>query len=543
MRKLNLKMRWIYFPFLTVLVISSLIILNCNPKGKNSSDTNNEQNGTPVNIDPVNGTLLDFMTQQLQTNGVPGGSIAIVSNGTLSNASGVGVKNHSNDSQVRPDTYFINCSISKMLTAGGVMTLVDEGTVDTDAPVTNYVPYFSLRSPFNPSDITVHHCLTHTSGIPDYIEVRCDTDSDALSRWFRLHIGFPLWSPPGRLWNYSNLGYSLAGLVVEEMSGLPFAEAMKQRIFTPAGMTEATYYPNEVSSSGNYAVGHSYEDGELVHTVLPNTFHCPLGYPPGLLWASAMDMAHYCEILLAGGGDVLTVESVNKMKDKLVDTRQYPGLYYGYGLMIIYVNDFTLVYHDGGLTGFRTTFYMIPEYNFGVVVMLNADHYNPGTIALRAITTYLDLPEITFSPYTTDPDTWGIYTGKYNDPYELGEFDIYQDSENRLWINFSDLYITKELFQVANDCFYFDISRAESTENNIIATFFLDDDGNAEYLATRVGVGKRVQESDESLALVKHLPAVSPEARRKRIEQKARRTTETLPYFLFNRICRNNSGR
>jgi CubicO group peptidase (beta-lactamase class C family) len=534
MRKLNLKMRWIYFFSLTVLAISCLSILNCNPKGKNSSDNNNEQNGTPVNIDPVHRTLLDFMTQQLQANGVPGGAIAIVSNGTLSNASGVGVKNHSNDSQVRPDTLFINCSITKMLTAGGVMTLVDEGTVDTDAPVTNYVPYFSLRSPFNPSDITVHHCLTHTSGIPDYIEVRCDTDSDALSRWFRLNSGFPLWSPPDRLWNYSNLGYSLAGLVVEEMSGLPFAEAMKQRIFTPAGMTEATYFPNEVISSGNYAIGHSYEDGELRHTIFPDTYHCPLGYPPGLLWASAMDMAHYCEILLAGGGEVLTVESVNKMKDKLVDTRQYPGMYYAYGLMTIDVNDFTMVYHDGGITGFRTTFYMIPEHNFGVVVMLNADHYNPGTIAVRAITTYLDLPEITLQPVTTDPDTWGIYTGKYNDPYELGEFDIYQDSEKRLWGNFNDLDITKELFQIANDCFYFDISSTESTEYNLIATFFLDDDGNAEYFATRAGVGKRVQESKVSLTLDKHLPEVSPEARRKRIEQKARRTIETLPYSLFS---------
>jgi hypothetical protein len=52
-----------------------------------------------------------------------------------------------------------------------------------------------------------------------------------------------------------------------------------------------------------------------------------------------------------------------------------------------------------------------------------------------------------------------------------------------------------------------------------------------------------VQESDESLALVKHLPAVSPEARRKRIEQKARKTPETLPYFIFNRLCRNNTGK
>ena len=112
LRKLNLKMRWSYFLFLTVLAISCLIILNCKPGGKNSSDTNNEQNGTPVNIDPVNGALLDFMTRQLQANGVPGGAIAIVSNGTLSNASGVGVKNHSSDSRVRPDTYFINCSIS-----------------------------------------------------------------------------------------------------------------------------------------------------------------------------------------------------------------------------------------------------------------------------------------------------------------------------------------------------------------------------------------------------------------------------------------------
>lgn len=525
-------MRWFSIFFIAVLAVLCLSALNCNPKGSTGTTTNNDQTDTPVNIDPVRQGLLTFMTQQLQANGVPGGSIAIVIDGTLSQASGVGVKREGQEGEVRPDTQFIACSITKMLTAGAVMTLVDEGLVDIQAPVTNYVPYFSLRSPFNAQDITGHHCLTHTSGIPDYIEVNCAADSDALSRWFRENTDFPLWSPPGRLWNYSNLGYSLAGLIVEEMSGQPFAEAMKERIFTPTGMTGATFDSIEVSTGGNYATGHSYDNGNLTQIVTPYTYRCPLGYPPGLLFASAMDMARYCEILLSGGGDVLSIDSVNLMKGKLVDTRQYPELYYGFGLMRIDFNDVTFVFHDGGITGFRTTLYMVPAYNFGVVVMLNADHYDPTTIASRAIATYLGLPEIGYRAYPTDPDTWGIYTGKYNDPYELGEFDVYQDSEKLLWINFNDLNMTRELIQAAYDCFYVDFS-SDGSGLYVTATFFLDDETTAEYLATRIGVGKRVKENGESPALVKHLPVVSLEERQKRIEQKARKTPDILPYFLL----------
>ncbi|UCH97371.1 MAG: serine hydrolase [Candidatus Aminicenantes bacterium] len=528
MKKLNLKKRWIFFFFLTVLAIFCLSILNCNP-----GESNNNQAEIPVNIAPVHADVLNFIRQELQSDKVPGCAIAIVTNRTLSNASGVGEKNHGQQDEVRPDTYFLSCSIAKMLTAGAVMTLVDEGKVDTDAPVTNYVSYFSLRNPFNPSDITVHHCLTHTSGIPDYIEVNCSPHWEALSRWFRNNTDFPLWSPPGRLWNYSNLGYSLAGLIVQEVSGQPFPTAMKQRIFTPAGMTAPTYSANEVIVRGNYAVGHVFDGEKIVSTVKPDTFQCALAQPPGFLFISAMDMAHFCEVLLSGGGDVLSRDSVNMMKDQLVDTHQLPGQYYGYGLVNVDFNAFSLVFHSGGFWGFRTFLCLVPEYDFGVVVMVNADNYDPFLIAEKAISTYLDLPEVEYEAIITSPDTWGIYTGKYNDPYELGEFDVYQDSEKRLWVNFIDLDLTTELLQISRDYFYFDISDDESQQVDVGVTFFFDDDGKVEYFATRVGVGKRVEadESAESPDLVKHLPPISREARLKIIKQKAKRIPEIFSHF------------
>lgn len=492
-----------YRLFLSLILLLPLLFMACtaNDNDDNSAEDNGDDDTTTdddadddAGDDDANDAIFaqvrQFMTDQLAANQVPGGAIAIVLDGQLAYTAGIGVKENGTTDPVDADTRFIVCSISKMLTAGGLMTLWDEGRLDLDSPVTDYVPYFQLRDPFDPSELTTHMLLTHTAGLPDYLEENCATDPGALSRWFRNHTEQPLWSPPGRLWNYANLGYSLAGLVLEEISGTPFTEAMQQRIFDPLGMNRLTYDPL-AAMADNFSTGHTMKwDGSLAKNNFDD-FGCAIAWPPGILFGSVVDLARYAEMQLAGGGEVLSAEAVARMQSPLAAMHSTPDDYYGYGMIPNDYKGVRMVWHDGGIEGFTTFWMIVPERNFGAVVFVNADYYYPADVALKAADLFLQLPDVEPPDYSTPPETWGKYVGTYYDPFELGTIEVYQDAELRLWAKLVDIFgVTVELIQYAADTFivtYHDIGL-------IGATFFLDDADQGEYFVTRVGVGKRVED-------------------------------------------------
>lgn len=437
--------------------------------------------------------LLGYIRNQFNAENVPGGSIAVINNNVLSYSAGIGVKRFDSNDQVDPKTLFVTASAGKMLTAAAIMTLVDEGVVDLNAAVTTYVPYFNLIQPFDPSNISVHQLLTHTSGFPGYVEIICNTDEDILSTWFREHTTYPLWGPPGRLFNYSNLGYSLVGLILEEASGIPFIETMKQRIYDPLGMTTARYGEEAIYNYGNYAVGHVFNaSGEVEKYILPGN-DCPLLRPAGGCRMSSEDMARFVEMLLANGGEILSSDSATRMMSPLENTHNPYEYGYGYGLSSRDYKGLTVVRHSGGGTGFRSEVCLVPEYNFGVVVMVNVDNFNPYSIAKKAMDIFLNLPANVSDPdYSTPPSTWGKYTGTYLDPYTYGEIRIYQDGEDRLWVEYGDKDYTTELFQSGGDMFYFDKDESETSTFWVAATFYFDENEISEYFVTRFGVGKRL---------------------------------------------------
>ncbi len=433
--------------------------------------------------------FLAYVKQRAQASSFPGASIAVIIEGKLSFSAGVGIKRYGDSDPVTEDTLFRGGSTNKMLVCAAIMRLVEQGLIDVKRPVTDYVPYFDL-DPDDPSSVSVWNCMTHTSGIPDYIEIWCDTDDGALSRWFHEHPNFPLWSPPGRLWNYSNLGYSLLGLIAEEMYSAPYKQTMDELIFTPCGMIDVTYDASEAAMRDS-ATGHIFH-GNQVEYWEPDSYDCALAWPPGLLFSSAKDMARFFEMLLADGADVLSPESVREMTMGHVFTRMIPGYYYGYGLMSYDYKGEHVVMHDGGIYGFLTSMWMVPEKDFGVVVMLNTYNHDPGEVAAKALDIFLDLPDTEPPDYSTPPSTWGIYTGDYFDPYEFGRVEVYMDMQNRLWIHFVDRRGWKtQLYQYAADTFYFNYFDAAT----LTVTFFPYQDSDlAEYAATRAGVAKRVEE-------------------------------------------------
>jgi CubicO group peptidase (beta-lactamase class C family) len=250
--------------------------------------------------------------------------------------------------------------------------------------------------------VTVHDALTHTSGYRDDIEFRTiswpgsGTDDSALKDLFEA-FDPTLQSVPGAVWSYSNLGYGLAGLVAEEAAGIPFTQLVKERILTKAGMETATFDPAEAAQRRHaVGVGVMEQGGPMVDIDTDTLLGDVRRRPMGGLQASVVDVAHWMETVLAGGGAALRKESVARMTSPLVPIGTSPlgppgtNVSYGYGFFVDGAHGGE-VQHDGGQSGFMSDVVMIPGARFGVVVVFSALGGNMQPIVDHAINLFLGL--------------------------------------------------------------------------------------------------------------------------------------------------------
>lgn len=219
------------------------------------------------------------------------------------------------------DAMFWIASQSKAMTAVAVLMLVDEGKISLDDPVEKYLPEFRqqmlqvekdaahvlLKKPSHP--ITIREVLSHTSGLPFKSEMETPTlDGLPLAVAVRSYALTPLQTEPGTHYQYSNAGINTAARVLEVVSKMPYEQFMQTRLFTPLGMKDTTFWPNEAQVA---RLAKSYrpnaEKTNLVETPL-GQLRLPLTdrehrypMPAGGLFATAADTAIFCQMLLNGG--------------------------------------------------------------------------------------------------------------------------------------------------------------------------------------------------------------------------------------------------
>jgi len=164
---------------------------------------------------------------------------------------------------ITEDNVFWIASMSKMFVGASIMTLVDEGKVSLDDPVTKFIPqldkwmvvvekdeaHILLKPPVRP--VTIRHVLSHTSGLAGSSELQKVTGSDSTPLKARAlsSVTGPLQSQPGEKYAYGNQGMNVAARVVEVVSGVPYEEFLQKRFFDPLGMTETTFWPSEAQAA------------------------------------------------------------------------------------------------------------------------------------------------------------------------------------------------------------------------------------------------------------------------------------------------------
>jgi CubicO group peptidase (beta-lactamase class C family) len=302
---------------------------------------------------------------------IPGVAVAVIKGGSVLVAKGYGEANVEHHVPVTPETIFQTGSVGKQFTSAAVMLLVEEGKIGLDDRISKYLP----NAPAEWGGITVRHLLTHTSGIPDYttdaMDYRRDYTEDELAQ---MAFGLKPEFPPGSRWNYSNTGYVLLGIIVHKASGKFYGDVLRERVFTPLGMTTARVI-NEEDIVPNRAAGYRMVRGALKNQewVAPklNTT------ADGSLYLSLNDYIAWDRGLRAK--QVLSAASWATVYTPVTLTsgKRYP---YGFGWSVDSVAGQLRIHHGGAWQGFQTYISRYMGDDVTIVALSNLGASQPGAI-------------------------------------------------------------------------------------------------------------------------------------------------------------------
>jgi D-alanyl-D-alanine carboxypeptidase len=314
-------------------------------------------------------------------------------------------------------------SISKGFTALAILQQAEEGRIDLDAPVTAYLPWFEVGSSFDP--ITIHHLLSHTSGLVQ----GTDFTGDAMSEVWSLRetvVGFP----PGERFLYSNVGYKALGLVLDSTTGAPWWQTVRDRVMAPMGMGDAdviiTARTRERSAVG-YAAPHADRPWQSRHGWSPVPWF-DSATADGSICATAEELTAYARCLLRGGEGVVSPASFERMTTPVARNPSSPGERFGYGVKWIEEDGRRLFGHGGGMIGFSAYLLVDPEANMGITVLMNCAYGDAGALARFALLCAVEagaghalpvIPGDADPHHVEDPDA---FAGTYED--DTGTIEI-----------------------------------------------------------------------------------------------------------------------
>lgn len=321
---------------------------------------------------------LHAKTQELMTaTGTPGVAVGILHNGE-EHLCGFGVTNVNHPLPVDGDTLFQIGSTSKTVTATVAMRLVEADKLDLDRPIRHYLPDFRLRDTETTERATLRHCFTHSGGwVGDYFDDTGDGD-DALAIYVQRMADLRQQAPIGSLWSYNNAGFSLAGRVIEAVTGKAFEQVTQELLLHPLGMERSFFFAKEVMTH-RFAVGHNLDPADVEKKVqvaqpwaLARSAHAAGG-----VISTVRDQLRYARFHLgdgraADGTHLLSEATLKSMQHPLVKAGSMAEAV-GVSWLLATVGGVRTVAHGGATTGQMSAFLMVPERNFAVTVLTNAN--------------------------------------------------------------------------------------------------------------------------------------------------------------------------
>lgn len=280
-----------------------------------------------------------------------------------------------------PQTVYRIGSLTKQFTAVSIMQLVEQGKIDLDERIEQYVPDFPTQG----HTVTVRHLLTHTSGITSYTslgntwlsKIRLDLTQKEVVELFQDE---PFKFEPGGKYEYSNSGYFLLGMIIERVTGQPYATYVQQHIFAPLGLAHTLYCDPRRIVEGR-AEGYGRTNGTLVNDE-PISMTQP--FAAGGLCSSVADLLTWQEALQ--NHRLITAESFRQMTTPAT-LKDGSRANYGFGLGITALDGHPMIAHGGGINGFNSYLAYFPEDSLTIAVLVNTEGSNPWDIAREVVRT------------------------------------------------------------------------------------------------------------------------------------------------------------
>ena len=372
--------------------------------------------------------LPKLLTSGIRRHKVPGASIAIHRRGRLYEAA-AGLLNLETRVPVSTDAVFQIGSITKLYTSTLVMQLVDDGLLDLDAPVRDYLPGFQVADRETARTVTPRQLLSHTSGIDGDFFVDAGRGDDNITRLQVMGTMLPSLFPPGERLSYCNFGFAMLGRIVEVLTGMTWDQAMRRRLFRPLGMTHALTLPEETlryrAAMGH--LPHPKKRGEQILTPMPwlSLGQKAAGASPMMSAADCLKLAmgHMHGGVTRDGDRFLSRGAVRQMQRPQVRLpRHFPrGLHaWGLGWMLWRWEGRKVIGHDGGTAGQYAFLRVVPDDDLAIVLLTNGgdagglfeELYSPLLKALARIR-MPDLPEVDEDLTGRLAPSLDRYTGRY----------------------------------------------------------------------------------------------------------------------------------
>ncbi len=316
---------------------------------------------------------------------VPGVAIGIIDNGVVTTR-GLGVTSVEDPLPITEHTVFPIASISKTFAATAMMRLVEQGTVDLKAPVRKYLPDFRVHDEAVSRDVTVWNLLTHTSGWEGQVSGP-ERGEDTLRNFVSTNTGLmqlaPLGAerddargrPPAGVWSYNNAGFSVAGRVIEAVTGTSINRAMRDLVFTPLGLAHAGTTAGDFLVN-RFAAGHANRGGDP--PALQRPFSPSTSVTAGGVGLCITDLLAYAKFHMGdgtapGGERVLTRASLEQMRAPQLH-KQSTDDEIGLAWHLRTVGPLRVAAHGGTLAGHILLLEIVPERNFAIGILTNAQN-------------------------------------------------------------------------------------------------------------------------------------------------------------------------
>ncbi len=339
---------------------------------------------------PGLGDIDAFITAAMKDWTMPGAAVAVVQDGQVIHGKGYGFRDVKKQLPVTPQTLFAIGSITKSFTVLTLGTLVDEGKLDWDKPVRDYLPWFKLQDPVASERITPRDLVTHRSGLPRHDLVWYNstlTRREMVERLRHLEASRDLRTT----YQYNNLMFVTAGYVAEQLGGARWEGLVRQRIMGPLGMQHSNFSVEDSKKDPNAALPYQKVKEELKE--IPYRGIDEIG-PAGSINSCLDDMSRYLLLHLgrgkSGARQIVSESNLLQMHTPQMVTGdaflRWPELghsAYGMGWSISTYRGFKMVQHGGAIDGFNALVAFLPQKNIGAVILLNR-----GGTALTQIVAY-----------------------------------------------------------------------------------------------------------------------------------------------------------